>query len=81
MEDEPSRPSGATGEETAIANVTVLNVGSDPSHLVPLATLVADGKLRAAIRRTYPLADAAQAIVDFTNDHTLGKLVIEMPGA
>jgi hypothetical protein len=31
-----------------------------------------------AIRRTYPLADAAQALHDFANEHTLGKLAITM---
>ena len=43
--------------------------------------MIEEGTLKAAIRRTYPLADAAQALADFTNDHTVGKLVITMPGA
>jgi len=38
-----------------------------------------NGKLRVAIRRTYALADAAQALRDFANEHTLGKLVITVP--
>jgi NADPH:quinone reductase-like Zn-dependent oxidoreductase len=68
---------GGAGETTAmIGNVTVSNVSGDPSHLGALATLVSEGKLRVAIRRTYPLADAGQALNDFTNRHTLGKLVI-----
>lgn len=69
---------GGAGEATEVGGVTVSNIGGNPRHLVPLAGLVREGKLRAAIRRTYPLADAAQALTDFTNEHTLGKLVITM---
>ena len=35
-----------------------------------------EGTLKAAIQRTYPLAEAAQALADFTNKHTVGKLVL-----
>jgi hypothetical protein len=31
-----------------------------------------------AIRRTYALIEATQALQDFANEHTLGKLVITM---
>ena len=71
---------GGAGEVTAIKRVGVSNVGGDPSRLGPLAALVGEGKLRATIRRSYALADAAQALADFTNEHTLGKLVITMNG-
>jgi NADPH:quinone reductase-like Zn-dependent oxidoreductase len=67
---------GGAGEANAIGNVRVSNVGSDPSHLESLAAWIGKGELRAAIQRTYPLADAAQALTDFANEHTLGKLVI-----
>jgi NADPH:quinone reductase-like Zn-dependent oxidoreductase len=70
---------GGAGEASAIGKVRVSNVGSDPSHLETLAAWIGKGELRAAIRRTYPLADAAQALTDFTNEHTLGKLVITVP--
>jgi NADPH:quinone reductase-like Zn-dependent oxidoreductase len=70
---------GAAGESTEIGNVAVSNASGDPSRLAPLATLVGQGKVRVAIRRTYPLADAAQALADFTSEHTLGKLLIAMP--
>ena len=70
---------GGAGEATEIDGVTVANVGSDAAHLAPLAALVADGKLRAAIQQTYPLAGAAEALQDFTALHTLGKRVITMP--
>ena len=70
---------GGAGEATEIGGVSVANVGGDPSHLAALGVLVAAGTLRAAIQRTYRLADAAQALTDFTNGHTVGKLVITVP--
>jgi NADPH2:quinone reductase len=70
---------GGAGEASDLGGVRVANVSSDPAHLRPLADRVAQGTLRVAIRRTYPLADAAQALTDFTQEHTLGKLVITVP--
>jgi NADPH:quinone reductase-like Zn-dependent oxidoreductase len=70
---------GGAGESTSIGNVTVANIGSNPAYLTPLAEMVADGRLRAAVQRSYPLEDGAQALKDFTEEHTLGKLVIVMP--
>ncbi|MDP9299931.1 MAG: NADP-dependent oxidoreductase [Actinomycetota bacterium] len=72
---------GGAGDATEIGGVEVRNIGSDPSHLGPLASMIEEGKLTAAIQRTYPLADAGQALTDFTNQHTVGKLVIAMPDA
>ena len=72
---------GGVGDATEIGEVQVQNAGGDPSHLGALASMMEEGTLKAAIRRTYPLADAAQALADFTNNHTVGKLVITMPGA
>jgi NADPH:quinone reductase-like Zn-dependent oxidoreductase len=69
---------GGAGEATEIGGVAVSNVGGNPEHLSDLADLVVKGALRVAIRRPYPLADAAQALHDFANKHTLGKLVITM---
>ena len=71
---------GGAGDATEIGEVQVQNAGGDPSHLGALASMMEEGTLKAAIRRTYPLADAAQALADFTNNHTVGKLVITMPG-
>jgi len=70
---------GGAGESSEISGVSVSNVGGNPAHLLSLADLVVNGKLRVAIRRTYALADAAQALRDFANEHTLGKLVITVP--
>lgn len=70
---------GGAGEATEIGSVAVSNINGNPAHLEALANMIADGKLRAVIRRTYPLADAAQALTDFAQQHTLGKLVITVP--
>ncbi len=72
---------GGARDATEIGEVQVQNAGGDPSHLGALASLIEEGTLKAAIQRTYPLADAAQALADSTNHHTVGKLVITMPGA
>ena len=40
--------------------------------------MVADGRLQAAIQRSYPFEDAAQGLKEFTEQHTLGKVVITM---
>jgi NADPH:quinone reductase-like Zn-dependent oxidoreductase len=69
---------GAAGEETAIGDVRVANGNANPSHLPALADLVVAGKLTVPVGKIYPLADAAQAIADFAEQHTLGKLVITM---
>jgi NADPH:quinone reductase-like Zn-dependent oxidoreductase len=70
---------GGAGDSSAIGDVMVSNAGGNPGHLPALADLVVQGKVRVAIRRTYVLSDAAQALQDFANEHTLGKLVITMP--
>lgn len=67
---------GGAGESSQIGEVTVSNAGGNPAYLPAVAELVVQGKLRVAIRRTYALADAAKALQDFANEHTLGKLVI-----
>jgi NADPH:quinone reductase len=71
---------GGAGEATQIGGIDVRNIGSDPSHLGMLASMIEEGKLTAAIKRTYALSDAAVALTDFANEHTVGKLVITMPG-
>jgi NADPH:quinone reductase-like Zn-dependent oxidoreductase len=70
---------GGAGESSEIGGVTVSNAGGNPGHLAALADLVVQGKLRVSVRRTYTLAEAAKALQDFANEHTLGKLVITMP--
>lgn len=67
---------GGAGESTQIGEVAVANIGGNPQLLLQLAEMVRDGKLRVPIRKTYPLEIAAQALQDFTNEHTVGKLLI-----
>jgi NADPH:quinone reductase-like Zn-dependent oxidoreductase len=69
---------GGAGESTKIGTVSVSNTGGHPPFLPALADLVVQGMVRVAIRRTYALDDAVQALQDFTTQHTLGKLVISM---
>jgi NADPH:quinone reductase-like Zn-dependent oxidoreductase len=69
---------GGAGDSTEIGGVAVSNSGGNPAYLPGLADLVVQGKLQVAIRRTYPLDDAAQAVRDFADHHTVGKLVLTM---
>jgi NADPH:quinone reductase-like Zn-dependent oxidoreductase len=69
---------GGARDSAEIGGVAVSNSGGSPAHLLGLADLVVRGKLQVAIRRTYPLEDAAQALQDFADHHTVGKLVITM---
>ena len=71
---------GGAGEVGQVDGIDVRNIGSDPSHLGVLASMIEQGKLTTAIKRTYALSDAAQALTDFADLHTVGKLVITMPG-
>jgi NADPH:quinone reductase-like Zn-dependent oxidoreductase len=67
---------GGAGEATSMGGTSVSNVSANPKHLGDLADLVVKGHVRVAISRMYPLADGPQALHDFANEHTLGKLVI-----
>ncbi len=69
---------GGAGQSTEMGAVSVSNTGGNPRFLPALADLVVRGDLRVAVRRTYAHADAAQALLDFATDHTLGKLVISV---
>jgi len=64
----------AEGDE--IDGVAIANANGNPGHLDALAELVAGGNVRVAVTRTYRLDDAAQALRDLTEQHTLGKLII-----
>jgi NADPH:quinone reductase-like Zn-dependent oxidoreductase len=47
-------------------------------RLEELAQQAADGKLRIKIGATYPFADAARALIDFSSKHFFGKVVITL---
>ena len=69
---------GAAGESSEIDGVQVLNANGNPGHLATLGEFAEKGDLRVPVRRIYPIADAAKGLEDFTNEHTVGKLVITM---
>jgi NADPH:quinone reductase-like Zn-dependent oxidoreductase len=69
---------GAAGEGSQIGRASVSNANGNPAHLTRLADLVMGRKVTVAIRQSYALADAAEALTDFTTKHTLGKLVMTM---
>ncbi|MCG5218079.1 NADP-dependent oxidoreductase [Streptosporangium sp. KLBMP 9127] len=66
-----------TPDEPAERDIKATTVMADPSPptLARLAADVVEGRLRVPRARTYPLADSAQAIADFTGG-TVGKLAI-----
>lgn len=67
-------------DEGALAarGLTGVNVGSMPDAglLERLGELAALGELRAPIRRTYPLEEAAEGLAALKNEHARGKLVV-----
>jgi NADPH:quinone reductase-like Zn-dependent oxidoreductase len=67
---------GGAGEETSIGEVRVGAVNGDEAHLDELARLVVDGTVHVAITREFPLEQAAEALAEFVEGHTLGKFVI-----
>jgi NADPH:quinone reductase len=58
------------------AKAVNVNGSDDPALLELLADLVATGKIRVPLNRTYPLEEAAHALEVFRKDHTLGKFGI-----
>lgn len=54
---------------------------SSRTDLLALADLVAAGKLRPVIERTYPLAEAAEAIRYVETGHARGKVIVVPEGA
>jgi NADPH:quinone reductase-like Zn-dependent oxidoreductase len=70
---------GGAGEQSSIGEVKVANVSGSASNLAPVADLIAAGRIRVPVTKRYRLADAAQAIRDFRDGHTLGKFVITAP--
>lgn len=77
----PSLPSGGivTGMLRALFSskrVAFAIAQSRPADLAQLASWIADGKLEAAIDRTYPLAELPAALAQLQRGAVRGKLVI-----
>jgi NADPH:quinone reductase-like Zn-dependent oxidoreductase len=70
---------GGAGEASSIGEVRVANVSGAASNLAPLGELVTAGRVRVHVSRTYALSEAAAALRDFRDEHTLGKIVITVP--
>jgi NADPH:quinone reductase len=47
-----------------------------PGELERLVAQAAEGRLKVEVSRTYTLGEAPQAMADFAEKHTRGKLVI-----
>lgn len=67
-------------EKLATDEVTAVNVmgSADPGDAARVAELAEAGTIRVPIQRTYPAERVAEALADFTNEHTLGKIAIDL---
>ncbi|HEV3377156.1 MAG TPA: NADP-dependent oxidoreductase [Thermoleophilaceae bacterium] len=68
-------PTGAAGEGPGRTN---LMAAPSPQNLRRLGTLLTDGTLRIPVQATYELAQAPEALVALTGEHTQGKLAIQV---
>jgi NADPH2:quinone reductase len=58
----------------------VMDLAGELGGMSEVAQSAAQGTLRATIAGRYSLADGVQAAVAFARDHTLGKIVVAIPG-
>ena len=68
-------PTGAAGEGPGR---TMVMAAPTAENLQRLGALLADGTLRVPVHGTYPLAQAPEALAALTDQHTQGKLAIEV---
>jgi phosphoenolpyruvate phosphomutase-like protein/zinc-binding alcohol dehydrogenase family protein len=68
-------PTGAAGEGPGRTRVIAAPTAE---NLQRLGTLLADGTLRVTVQRTYPLAQAPEALATLTAEHSQGKLAIQV---
>lgn len=73
----------ADAEKLATDDVTAANVmgSADPEDAARAAELASSGVIRVPIQRTYPADRIAEALTDFSNEHTVGKLAIDLTSA
>lgn len=53
-------------------------VEPDGAELAEIATLVATGKVKPHVQRTFPLSSAADALAWVERGHSVGKVVLEV---
>jgi len=53
-------------------------VEPDGSDLADIAGLVASGQVKVHVAKTYPLADASEALTSVEHGGTVGKVVLEI---
>ena len=68
-------PTGAAGEGPGR---TMVMAAPTTENLKRLGARLADGTLRIPVQATYPLAQAPEALIALTSQHTQGKLAIEV---
>jgi len=73
-----ARVASATGAAGQGPGRTVVMATPTPENLKRLAALLADGRLRIPVQRTYELAEAPAALQALTSEHTQGKLAIHI---
>jgi NADPH:quinone reductase-like Zn-dependent oxidoreductase len=67
-------------EKLAADDVTASNVmgSADPADAARVAVLADAGTIRVPVQRTYPAARVADALADFADEHTVGKIAIDL---
>jgi NADPH:quinone reductase-like Zn-dependent oxidoreductase len=53
-------------------------VEADGKELAEILSLVASGRIKPHVQRTYPLEEAAQALNSVEQGHSIGKIVLTM---
>jgi NADPH:quinone reductase-like Zn-dependent oxidoreductase len=53
-------------------------VEADGAELAEIASLVASGKVKAHVQKTFPLDAAAEALASVEQGHSVGKVVLKV---
>jgi NADPH:quinone reductase-like Zn-dependent oxidoreductase len=72
-----SEPSQQTASQQGV-RATRYTVEADGKELAEILSLVASGKVTPHVQKTYPLAEAVQALASVEQGHSVGKIVLTM---
>jgi NADPH:quinone reductase-like Zn-dependent oxidoreductase len=72
-----SEPSQQTASQHGV-RATRYTVEADGKELAEILSLVASGKVTPHVQKTYPLAEAVQALGSVEQGHSVGKIVLIM---